>query len=82
MRRAARAARLGTLPEKVRDVAQAFSYGPLTENPRRAGAPLIAPYEGQDRAVRGRTGSRTASSTTGWVVEVVRVAHRSDVHRR
>jgi len=48
-----RAWEMGSLPEKVRDVAQAFIYVPLTENPRRVGAPLSAPFDGQYKAVRG-----------------------------
>ena len=72
---------LGQLPEKVRDVALAFIYGALAENPRRVGAPLHAPFDGQHKATRGpyRIVYRIVEQQV--VVEVVRVAHRSDAYR-
>lgn len=72
---------LGRLPEKVRDVALTFIYGALAENPYRVGAPLGAPFEGQHKAVRGPYRITYQIVEEHVLVEVVRVAHRSDVYR-
>lgn len=72
---------LGGLPEKVRNVALAFIYGPLAENPQRVGAPISTPFEGQHKAVRGSYRITYRIRTELVVVEVVRVAHRSDIYR-
>ena len=72
---------LSSLPEKVRHVALEFVFGPLAENPHRVGAPLSAPLEGQYEAVRGSYRVTYRIVEAQVVVEVVRVAHRSDVYR-
>lgn len=72
---------LGGLPEKVRNVALEFIYGALAENPQRVGAPISTPFEGQHEAVRGSYRITYRIFTEQVVVEVVRVAHRSDVYR-
>lgn len=81
--RLSRAARrdLGQLPEKVRKAALAFIYGALAENPQRVGAPLRAPFEGQHKAVRGSYRVTYRIVEQQVLIEVVRVAHRSDVYR-
>lgn len=72
---------LGQLPEKIRHVALTFIYGALAENPQQVGAPLHEPFEGQHNATRGpyRVTYRIVEQRV--LVEVVRVAHRSDVYR-
>lgn len=82
--RVSRAARrdLAQLPEKVRNVALAFIYGALAENPQRVGAPLHAPFEGQHKATRGPYRVTYRIVELQVLVEVVKVAHRSDVYRR
>ena len=72
---------LGGLPEKVRNVALEFIYGPLAENPQRVGAPISAPFEGQHKAVRGSYRITYRILDQEVVVEVVRVAYRSDIYR-
>ncbi len=72
---------LGHLPEKVRDVALAFIYGALAQNPQRVGAPLHAPFEGQHKAARGPYWVTYRIIDQQVLIEVVRVAHRSDVYR-
>lgn len=72
---------LGQLPEKVRDVALTFIYGDLARNPRRVGAPLHPPFEGQHKATRGPYRVTYRIIEQQVLVEVVRVAHRSDIYR-
>jgi len=72
---------LSSLPEKVRNVALEFIYGALAQNPHRVGAPLVAPFEGQHKAVRGSYRITYRILEAHVLVEVVRVAHRSDVYR-
>ncbi len=72
---------LGHLPEKVRDVSLAFIYGALAENPQRVGAPLHVPFGGLYKAARGSYRVTYRIVDQQVLVEVVRVAHRSDVYR-
>lgn len=72
---------LGRLPEKIRGVALEFIFGPLADNPQRVGAALSAPFDGQHKAVRGSYRITYRIVETHVVVEVIRVAHRSDVYR-
>jgi mRNA interferase RelE/StbE len=72
---------LNRLPEKVREAAYAFIYGPLAENPQRVGHALHAPFEGQHTAYRGAYRITYQIHEDRVLVEVVSAAHRSDIYR-
>ena len=72
---------LAQLPEKVAPAIVEFMVGPLLENPRRVGKPLIRELAGYMSARRGayRIVYRIVEETSR--VEVVRIDHRSRVYR-
>jgi mRNA interferase RelE/StbE len=72
---------LNQLPEKVREAAYAFIMGPLAENPQRVGHPLNAPFQGQYTACRASYRITYRILEDQVLVEIVRVAHRSDLYR-
>jgi mRNA interferase RelE/StbE len=72
---------LNQLPEKVREAAYAFIMGPLAENPQRVGHPLDAPSQGQYTACRASYRITYRILEDQVLVEIVRVAHRSDLYR-
>jgi mRNA interferase RelE/StbE len=72
---------LNQLPEKVREAAYAFIMGPLAENPQRVGHPLNAPFQGQYTAYRASYRITYRILEDQVLVEIVRVAHRSDLYR-
>jgi mRNA interferase RelE/StbE len=72
---------LNQLSEKVRDVAIALMLGPLSENPHRAGKPLVGQLEGMRSARRGDFRVIYEIDEDSRIVVVLRVQHRSDVYR-
>ena len=72
---------LAQLSEKVAPAIVEFMVGPLLENPRRVGKPLIRELAGYMSARRGayRIVYRIVEETSR--VEVVRIDHRSRVYR-
>ncbi len=55
--------------------------GPLADNPRRVGAPLVAPFEGLHRARRGEYRIRYRIDEEHHRVVVLDVSHRRDAYR-
>ncbi len=69
------------LPEAVASACVEFLYGPLAENPRRVGAPLRKPFEGQWRARRGQYRVRYTIDDAAAIERVVDISHRRDAYR-
>jgi mRNA-degrading endonuclease RelE of RelBE toxin-antitoxin system len=69
------------LPEPVAAACVEFLYGPLAENPKRVGAPLRKPFEGQWRARRGQYRVRYSVDEASSVVYVLDISHRRDAYR-
>jgi mRNA-degrading endonuclease RelE of RelBE toxin-antitoxin system len=72
---------LHSLPEKIRDAALALMLGPLAENPRRVGKPLLGDLAGMFSARRGDYRVVYEVDDERHVVVVHRVQHRRDVYR-
>lgn len=70
---------LGRLPEKVATAVVEFVYGPLADNPHRAGKALRFQLEGLHSARRGdfRIVHRISEKVT-----ILAVEHRADVYRK
>lgn len=68
------------LPEGVAVAAWEFIRGPLLENPHRVGKPLRNERDGLWSARRGQYRVIYRILEDVVVVEVVRVAHRPDIH--
>ena len=58
-----------------------FVFGPLADEPRRVGAPLRKPFEGQWRARRGEYRVRYRIDDETRTVYVLDVDHRRDAYR-
>jgi mRNA interferase RelE/StbE len=69
------------LPEAVAAACIEFVFGPLAEDPRRVGAPLRKPFEGQWRARRGGYRVRYLIDDETRTVYVLDVDHRRDAYR-
>lgn len=69
------------LPESVTAAGVELIFGALADDPRRVGAPLQKPFEGQWRARRGEYRIRYRIDEEGHVVYVLDVDHRRDVYR-
>ena len=72
---------LTRLPAKITEAVVEFIYGPLAENPRRVGKPLLDQFEGQHSARRGSYRVRYRIVEAEVVAQVLYVAHRSDAYR-
>lgn len=77
----ARRALTNVLPETAAFAAWQFVSGPLTREPRRVGAPLLAPFEGQWRARRGEYRVRYEIDDASRTVRALDVDHRRDAYR-
>lgn len=71
----------GRLPEKVRLAAMATISGPMTENPRRLGKPLVGELEGLWSARRGDYRIIYTISEDDKIAVIHRIQHRRDVYR-
>lgn len=69
------------LPEAAAAACVEFVFGPLAEGPRRVGAPLRKPFEGQWRARRGEYRVRYRIDDETQTVYVLDVDHRRDAYR-
>ena len=69
------------LPEAVAAACIEFVFGPLAEDPRRVGAPLRKPFEGQWRARRGEYRVRYRIDDETRTVYVLDIDHRRDAYR-
>lgn len=70
------------LPPSVAAACVEFIFGPLADEPRRVGAPLRPPFEGQWRARRGEYRVRYEIDEDKGLVTVLDVDHRRDAYRR
>jgi mRNA interferase RelE/StbE len=75
---------LGTLAEalapSVAFAAWEFITGPLRDNPRRVGKPLLAPFQDDWSARRGHYGVRYRVDDDKGVITVIEIADRTDVY--
>ena len=69
------------LPKSVAAACTEFVFGPLAEDPRRVGAPLRKPFEGQWRARRGEYRVRYRIDDEARTVYVLDIDHRRDAYR-
>jgi mRNA interferase RelE/StbE len=69
------------LPEAVAWACFEFIRGPLSEAPRRVGAPLRKPFEGQWRARRGEYRVRYAIDDDANTVHILDIDHRRNAYR-
>jgi mRNA-degrading endonuclease RelE of RelBE toxin-antitoxin system len=69
------------LPEKAAVAAWEFINGPLLDNPRRVGKPLLPPLEPAWSARRGEYRVMYLIDDHRVVVEVVSLQHRRDAYR-
>lgn len=69
------------LPESAAAACIEFVFGPLAEDPRRVGAPLRKPFEGQWRARRGEYRVRYRIDEEARTVYVLDIDHRRDAYR-
>jgi mRNA-degrading endonuclease RelE of RelBE toxin-antitoxin system len=58
-----------------------FIFGALADDPRRVGAPLRKPFEGQWRARRGEYRVRYRIDDAAQMVYVLDIDHRRDAYR-
>lgn len=72
---------LNQLPEKVRAAAVETVFGPIADNPQRAGHPLLGDLEGLHSARRGDYRVIYEIDDELQRVIVHRVQHRRDVYR-
>ena len=72
---------LNRLPDKIRHAALATIFGPIAENPRRAGKPLAGPLEGLRSARRGNYRIVYEIRDDETAVVIHRIQHRRDVYR-
>lgn len=72
---------LDKLPEKVRDAALSAVRGPIKENPRRLGKPLVGELDGLFSARRGDYRIIYSIDDAAGVVTVHRIQHRRAAYR-
>lgn len=72
---------LNQLPDKVRNAALAAIFGPIADNPRRLGKPLVGELEGLRSARRGDYRIIYEIFQDEQTVLVHRVQHRRDAYR-
>ena len=72
---------LDRLPDKVRDAALETIFGPIAENPHRAGKPLADELEGLRSARRGDYRIVYEILEEEAVVAIHRIQHRRHVYR-
>lgn len=80
MRAQARRALEHTLAPSVAFAVWEFISGPLRENPKRVGKPLVAPFQGDWSARRGHYRVRYQVDDEKHVVTVIDIAARSDIY--
>ena len=69
------------LPEKIAAAVVEFIEGPLAENPRRVGKPLLAPFDRYYGARRGEYRVIYEILDHAIRITIVDVAHRRDIYR-
>jgi mRNA interferase RelE/StbE len=68
------------LAPSVAFAAWVFISGPLRDNPRRVGKPLLAPFQGDWSARRGHYRVRYRIDDGKGVITVIDIADRTDVY--
>jgi mRNA interferase RelE/StbE len=76
----ARRALAQALAPSVAFAAWEFITGPLRDNPRRVGKPLLAPLQGDWSARRGHYRVRYRIDDDKRVITIIDIADRTDVH--
>ena len=76
----ARRALAEALAPSVAFAAWEFTSGPLRDNPRRVGKPLLAPFQGDWSARRGHYRVRYRIDDEKRVIIVIDIADRTDVY--
>lgn len=69
------------MPEKIATACWEFIQGPLAENPRRVGKPLLEPLAPQYSARRGEYRVLYLIEDDEVVVVITSVSHRADAYR-
>ena len=77
----ARRALTHLLPDSAAFAAWEFVSGPLVRAPRRVGAPLREPFDGQWRARRGEYRVRYEIDEDNRTVRILDIDHRRDAYR-
>ncbi|HMD94531.1 MAG TPA: type II toxin-antitoxin system RelE/ParE family toxin [Trebonia sp.] len=72
---------LQAIPEKVATACWEFIHGPLAENPRRVGKPLLEPLAPQYSARRGEYRVLYLIDDEQVIVTITSVTHRADAYR-
>ena len=72
---------LNLLPERIREAALSAVFGPIAENPRRLGKPLLGELESLTVTRRGDYRIIYEIFEEEQVVLVHRIQHRRDVYR-
>jgi mRNA interferase RelE/StbE len=72
---------LQAMPEKVATACWEFIQGPLAENPRRVGKPLLEPLAPQYSARRGEYRVLYLIHDEQVIVTITSVTHRADAYR-
>ena len=72
---------LNRLPIRVRDAALTSIFGPIAENPRRLGKPLVGELDGLYSARRGGYRIVYEIFEDDRIVLIHRIQHRGDVYR-
>jgi mRNA interferase RelE/StbE len=68
------------LAPSVAFAAWEFISGPLRENPRRVGKPLVAPFQGDWSARRGHYRVQYQIDDEKHLITIVDIADRSDIY--
>ena len=79
--RPAAARALQRMPEKIAAACWEFIHGPLADNPRRVGRPLVEPLAPQWSARRGEYRVLYLIHDGEVIVEITAVTHRADAYR-
>ena len=76
----ARRALTEVLAPSIAFAAWEFINGPLRDNPRRVGKPLLAPFQGDWSALRGHYRVRYRIDDDKHVITVIDIADRTDIY--
>jgi len=79
--RPAAARALRAMPEKIATACWEFIHGPLAENPRRVGKPLLEPLAPQYSARRGEYRVLYLIEDEQVAVVITSITHRADAYR-
>jgi mRNA interferase RelE/StbE len=69
------------MPEKIAAACWAFIHGPLADNPRRAGKPLLEPLAPRYSARRGEYRVLYLIEDEQVTIVITAISHRADAYR-